>query len=89
LLSFGDWVKQHRDDRDWTQAELASNSGIPQTTISGWERKTIIHPSTKHLYKLAQTFQVRLCEIPIYCESTLNAINEEDSCDHEIHKTSV
>ena len=89
MLNFGDWVKKQREEKNWTQAVLASNSGIPQTTISGWERKAIIYPSMKHLNKLAQVFSVRLCEIPIYSESTTKGFNSEDSCVHEKVETPV
>lgn len=83
MVTYGDWIKQKREERGWTQAELALNSGVPQTTISGWERKAIIYPSVKHLGKIAKVFDIRLCEIPVYHEPTPKSMSEkESSCNH-------
>lgn len=45
-MGFGEWIKQKRSENDWTQMQLSQITGIPQTTISNWERyKT--NPSLK------------------------------------------
>ena len=61
-MGFGEWIKQKRSENDWTQMQLSQITGIPQTTISNWERyKT--NPSLKHLPCLAKTFSVDFSEI--------------------------
>lgn len=62
---FGNWVNTKRKEKGWTQAELSIRSGIPQTTISGWETGKILSPSVKHLPVLKEVFKVRICDIPI------------------------
>lgn len=54
-----------RLEREWTQAELSARSGVPQTTISGWERGAIVYPSLKHLDNIAKAFSVKICDIPL------------------------
>jgi transcriptional regulator with XRE-family HTH domain len=52
-------VKQLRQEKQWTQAELAEKMGIKQKQISAYERG-INSPSTDVLIKLAEVFDVTL-----------------------------
>lgn len=62
---FGQWIKEKRIEKGWTQADLAKVSGIPQTTISGWESGKVTNFIVdERLYRLAKAFSVRICDIP-------------------------
>jgi transcriptional regulator with XRE-family HTH domain len=51
-----------RDDRDWTQDELAAEAGISHTTIVGIETGRIKHPRKATLRRLARAFGMSLEE---------------------------
>ena len=34
-------ITTYREDRDWTEYQLAERSGLPQSTISSWCRKNM------------------------------------------------
>lgn len=62
-MDFGVWVRSKREELGWTQAKLSMVSGIPQTTISGWETGKIFSPTVTHLAELAKAYQMKLSEI--------------------------
>ncbi|WP_047980661.1 helix-turn-helix transcriptional regulator [Ornithinibacillus contaminans] len=64
-MKFGDWLREKRFEQEWTQNELSTRSGVPQTTISGWETHKIIEPSLKHLIRISDVFSVRLADLPL------------------------
>ena len=49
-----------RDERDWTQDELAKEAGISHTTIVGIETGRITQPRTATLRRLARAFDMSL-----------------------------
>jgi len=54
-----DRIRQLRQERRWTQAELAEKLGVHQKQVSAYERG--VHaPSTDVLIKLAEAFDVTL-----------------------------
>ncbi len=57
-------IRQLRQERGWTQQDLAQLLGVTQSTVSGWERglKTQ-RPRT--LLRLAALFGVRIEDIAI------------------------
>jgi len=59
---FGSWIKAKREEKEWSQIMMSEETGIPQTTISGWERGETT-PSLKHIPKLVHIFQVKYSEI--------------------------
>jgi transcriptional regulator with XRE-family HTH domain len=64
LLRFGDNVRKLREQREWTQEQLAEKADLDQTFISGIERGTrnpTIITVTK-LSKALKTSVSRLCE---------------------------
>jgi transcriptional regulator with XRE-family HTH domain len=66
LVTFGEWIKLKRKERGWTQSELSNISGIPQTTISGWESGKITNFCVdERLAKIAKVFSMRICELPL------------------------
>ncbi|AXR64084.1 helix-turn-helix domain-containing protein [Leptospira mayottensis] len=52
-------IKKLRQERDWTQEELANKIGIQQKQVSAYERG-VNFPSTEILIKLAEVFDVSL-----------------------------
>lgn len=62
---FGEWIKEKRLELGWTQKQMSEVSGIPQTTISGWETGKVEDMRYSNLVTLARLFNLRLCEIPL------------------------
>ena len=50
-----------REERGWTTYRLSKLSGIPQSTISTWDRKNLMPPIDK-LEIICQTFGITLAE---------------------------
>ena len=55
-MSITQRLKELRESRSLSQSDLAELTGIPQTTISNYERGTQV--TAENLIKLAQTLQV-------------------------------
>jgi transcriptional regulator with XRE-family HTH domain len=64
LIRFGENVRKRREERDWTQEQLAEKADLDQTFISGIERgarnPTII--TINKLSKALKTSVSALCE---------------------------
>lgn len=58
-MTLGAKIRQLRQARDWTQAELAAKVGVHQKQVSSYERGGS-YPTTEVLIKLAQAFDVSL-----------------------------
>ena len=58
-MTIAERIKLLRQERKWTQAELAEHLGIHQKQISAYERGVNL-PSTDILIKLAEVFDVTL-----------------------------
>lgn len=43
-------ITAYREDRGWTEYQLAERSGLPQSTISSWYRKNMV-PTVPSLEK--------------------------------------
>lgn len=52
-------ITELRKERNWTEYELAKNSGLTQSTISTWYRKGQI-PTIQTLDKVCQGFGITL-----------------------------
>ena len=57
-------IRQLRQDRGWTQLELAYKLGVTPLTVQNWERGKY-EPSASRLRKIAETFGVSMDEIEI------------------------
>jgi transcriptional regulator with XRE-family HTH domain len=55
-------IRELREQRGWTQMELAVQIGVTTTTISAWERG-MYEPRASQLRALAEAFGVRMDEI--------------------------
>ena len=50
-------LREMREKRGWTQAELSRRSGVPQPMISEIESSEVKFPRVDALYKLAQALR--------------------------------
>ena len=57
-------IRQLRQDRGWTQLELAYKLGVTPLTIQNWERGRY-EPSASRLRKIAEVFGVSMDEVEI------------------------
>ncbi len=52
----------YREERGWTEYQLAERSGLPQSTISSWYRKNMI-PTIPSLEKICNAFGITLSQL--------------------------
>ena len=55
-------ITAYRQERGWTEYQLAERSGLPQSTISSWYRKNMI-PTIPSLEKICQAFGITLSQL--------------------------
>ena len=54
-------ISQMREERGWTEYELASRSGLTQSTISTWYRRKQV-PSVHRIEKVCNAFGITLSQ---------------------------
>ncbi len=57
-------IRQLREERDWSQDQLARRLGVGQGTVSNWERGLKV-PQPRTLTRLAELFDVSVEEIVV------------------------
>ena len=55
-------ITVYREERGWTEYQLAERSGLPQSTISSWYRKNMT-PSLPSLEKICDAFDITLAQL--------------------------
>lgn len=55
-------ITKYREERGWTEYQLAEHSGLPQSTISSWYRKNMI-PTVPSLEKICTAFGITLSQL--------------------------
>lgn len=55
-------ITTYREERKWTEYQLAEHSGLPQSTISSWYRKNMI-PTIPSLEKICVAFGITLSQL--------------------------
>lgn len=55
-------ITTYREERNWTEYQLAEHSGLPQSTISSWYRKNMI-PTVPSLEKICKAFGITLSQL--------------------------
>lgn len=55
-------ITTYREDRGWTEYQLAEHSGLPQSTISSWYRKNMV-PTIPSLEKICVAFGITLSQL--------------------------
>lgn len=64
-------ITKYRQDRGWTEYQLAERSGLPQSTISSWYRKNMI-PTIPSLEKICIAFGITLSQLFAEEENTVS-----------------
>ncbi|WP_432617063.1 helix-turn-helix domain-containing protein [Butyricicoccus sp.] len=67
-------ITKYREQRGWTEYQLAEQSGLPQSTISSWYRKNMI-PTVPSLEKICTAFGITLSQL-FAEEDTLVSLTE-------------
>jgi len=55
-------ISAYRKERGWTEYQLAEYSGLPQSTISSWYRKSMM-PTIPSLEKICTAFGITLSQL--------------------------
>ena len=55
-------IATYRQERGWTEYQLAERSGLPQSTISSWYRKDMV-PTVPSLEKVCDAFGITLSQL--------------------------
>lgn len=55
-------ITAYREERGWTEYQLAERSGLPQSTISSWYRKNMV-PTIPSLEKICAAFGITLSQL--------------------------
>lgn len=55
-------ITTNREERGWTEYQLAERSGLPQSTISSWYRKNMV-PTIPSLEKICAAFGITLSQL--------------------------
>ena len=55
-------ITTYRQERGWTEYQLAERSGLPQSTISSWYRKNMV-PTIPSLEKICAAFGITLSQL--------------------------
>lgn len=76
-MALSDRLRQLRQERRWTQAELAEKVGVHQKQISAYERD-VHSPSTDVLIKFAEVFDVSLDYLAFEAQGRSAKINIQD-----------
>ncbi len=61
-------IRELRDEKGWTQLELANQLGVTPSTVYNWERGRF-EPRLTQLRDLARVFAVRMDEIDFIPET--------------------
>ena len=70
-------IRQLRQEKRWTQAELGEKVGVHQKQVSAYERGANV-PSTEVLIKLAEVFNVSLDYLAFEAKGQTAKINIQD-----------
>ncbi len=55
-------IARHKEDRGWSEYQLAERSGLPQSTISSWYCKNT-SPTVASLEKICKAFGITLSQL--------------------------
>lgn len=67
LLQIGNIIRKYRNDKGYTQKEMAKLCGIPYSTYSNYENNNR-EPSLEQLEKIAHTLEIDVAQILFYNE---------------------
>jgi transcriptional regulator with XRE-family HTH domain len=76
-MTISNRIRQLRQERRWSQAELGERLGVHQKQVSAYERGVNL-PSTEALIKLAEVFDVTLDYLAFEARGQPAALNIQD-----------
>lgn len=76
-MAIADKIRQLRQEKRWTQAELGERVGVHQKQVSSYERGVNV-PSTDVLIKLAEAFDVTLDFLAFEAQGQPAKLNIQD-----------
>ena len=71
MINILEHITKLREERHWTEYQLAEYSGLTQSTISSWYRKGML-PSIPSLVKICDAFGISLSQF--FLEDNNNAV---------------
>ena len=71
-----DRITSYRNQKGWTEYQLAEQSGLTQSTISSWYRKNML-PTIPSLTKLCDAFGITLSQFFLEDECKTTTLNEQ------------
>ncbi len=69
-------IRTYRNERNWTEYQLAERSGLTQSTISSWYRKDML-PSITSLERICKAFNITLAQFFAENLSEWGILNKE------------
>lgn len=75
ILDILEKITQLRIERNWTEYQLAENSGLTQSTISSWYRKNML-PTIPSLNRICEAFGITLSQF--FLENSENTVTITD-----------
>lgn len=71
-----DKITEMREERHWTEYQLAEKSGLTQSTISSWYRKNML-PTIPSLLKICDAFGVSMSQFFLEDKRETVLLNEK------------
>lgn len=69
-------ITELREERHWTEYQLAEKSGLTQSTISSWYRKDML-PSITSLTKICDAFGITISQFFLENENEAVLLNDK------------
>lgn len=70
-------INELREERHWTEYQLAERSGLTQSTISSWYRKKML-PTIPSLTKICDAFGISISQFFLEDHSQAVLLNEKE-----------
>lgn len=74
-------ITKYREERGWTEYQLAEHSGLPQSTISSWYRKNMV-PTIPSLEKICAAFGITLSQLFAEGDSPISLTSSQQKLLH-------
>lgn len=72
MINVLDRITELRKSRNWTEYQLAEQSGLTQSTISSWYRKQML-PTIPSLVKICDAFGITISQF--FCDNNEQAVH--------------